>query len=149
MRKKRGQAAMEFLMTYGWALLAIIIIGGLIWIYIGGRECGRVSTGFLGQNIAIQDWTETDLGVLRLSIGNRAPDDVWILSITGSGGTDNIADTLIAKGGDPVSITTVASTGSTGTAGNCYSEDTLTVQYNVTGGTEHTVTGRISGSYES
>ena len=30
---KRGQAAMEFLMTYGWAILAAIIVIGVLAIY--------------------------------------------------------------------------------------------------------------------
>lgn len=33
--KKRGQAAMEFLMTYGWAILAAIIVVGVLWYLIG------------------------------------------------------------------------------------------------------------------
>jgi len=33
--KKRGQAAMEFLMTYGWAILAAIIVVGVLWYIIG------------------------------------------------------------------------------------------------------------------
>lgn len=30
MREKRGQAAMEFLMTYGWAILAAVIVIGVL-----------------------------------------------------------------------------------------------------------------------
>ncbi|MCH7536208.1 MAG: hypothetical protein IH948_10800, partial [Bacteroidetes bacterium] len=32
-RKRKGQAAMEFLMTYGWAILAAIIVIGVLAIY--------------------------------------------------------------------------------------------------------------------
>ena len=32
---KKGQAAMEFLMTYGWAILAAIIVVGVLWYLIG------------------------------------------------------------------------------------------------------------------
>lgn len=35
---KRGQAALEFLMTYGWAILAAIIIIALLAIYINPSE---------------------------------------------------------------------------------------------------------------
>jgi uncharacterized protein (UPF0333 family) len=31
--KTKGQAAMEFLMTYGWAILAAIIVIGVLAIY--------------------------------------------------------------------------------------------------------------------
>lgn len=34
--KKKGQAAMEYLMTYGWALLVIIIVLALLLIILGG-----------------------------------------------------------------------------------------------------------------
>src|SRR3989344_1733745 len=33
MTRRRGQAAMEFLMTYGWAILAAIIVIAVIAIY--------------------------------------------------------------------------------------------------------------------
>lgn len=33
--KKKGQAAMEFLMTYGWAILAAVIVVGVLWYLIG------------------------------------------------------------------------------------------------------------------
>ncbi len=35
MRDKKAQAAMEFLMTYGWAILAAIIAIGVLYIIIG------------------------------------------------------------------------------------------------------------------
>ncbi len=34
-RDRRGQAAMEFLMTYGWAILAAIIAIGVLYLIIG------------------------------------------------------------------------------------------------------------------
>jgi uncharacterized protein (UPF0333 family) len=33
MREKKAQAAMEFLMTYGWAILAAIIVIGVLAVY--------------------------------------------------------------------------------------------------------------------
>ena len=34
-RQTRGQAAMEFLMTYGWAILAAVIVVGVLWYLLG------------------------------------------------------------------------------------------------------------------
>ncbi|QQG38734.1 MAG: hypothetical protein HYS32_03980 [Candidatus Woesearchaeota archaeon] len=143
MFKKRGQAAMEFLMTYGWALLAIVIIGGLLWVYIGGRECGKISTGFLGQNLALEDWALKADGTLTLSLSNRASDDVNIYQVNGAAPTEGVV--TLSKGGD---AETATGTGSTGTAGECYKEEEVTLQYDVIGGTNHTITGRLSGGYE-
>jgi uncharacterized protein (UPF0333 family) len=33
--RKKGQAAMEFLMTYGWAILAAVVVVGVLWFLIG------------------------------------------------------------------------------------------------------------------
>ncbi|MBU1198146.1 hypothetical protein KJ765_06605 [Candidatus Micrarchaeota archaeon] len=45
---KRGQSALEYLVTYGWAILAIVIIAAVLWYtgvfnpakFRGGKECG-------------------------------------------------------------------------------------------------------------
>ncbi len=42
--KKKGQAAMEFLMTYGWAILAAIIAIGVL-AYFGVFSPGKYVTG--------------------------------------------------------------------------------------------------------
>jgi len=50
-KSRKGQAAMEYLMTYGWALLVIIIVLALfLWIILGiepTRECSPTSAGFI------------------------------------------------------------------------------------------------------
>ena len=46
--KLRGQSALEYLVTYGWAILAIVIIAAVLWYtgvfnpskFRGGNECG-------------------------------------------------------------------------------------------------------------
>ncbi len=35
MKKKKSQVAMEFLMTYGWAIFAALIVIGVVWWIIG------------------------------------------------------------------------------------------------------------------
>ncbi|MFC1753260.1 hypothetical protein ACFL96_07690 [Thermoproteota archaeon] len=41
-RNKKAQAAMEFIMTYGWALMAIIVIFGALY-YFGVRDAERLT----------------------------------------------------------------------------------------------------------
>ncbi|MCD6549627.1 hypothetical protein J7K41_02890 [Candidatus Micrarchaeota archaeon] len=43
---KKGQAAMEYLMTYGWALLVIIIVLAILLIILGGYLRGTPSCTF-------------------------------------------------------------------------------------------------------
>lgn len=30
-KKRAGQSATEYLMTYGWAILAIVVVAGVLW----------------------------------------------------------------------------------------------------------------------
>ncbi len=45
-KNKKGQAAMEYLMTYGWALLVIVIVLALLLIILGGYLQGTPSCMF-------------------------------------------------------------------------------------------------------
>ncbi|MFA5383014.1 MAG: hypothetical protein WC356_07640 [Candidatus Micrarchaeia archaeon] len=45
-KNKKGQAAMEYLMTYGWALLVIVIVLALLLIILGGYVKGTPSCLF-------------------------------------------------------------------------------------------------------
>ena len=143
MNRKKGQAAMEFLMTYGWALLAIVIVGGLLWVYIGGRECGKSVSGVLGQNVAITDHKVLANGAVTLVMENRAPDDVAVTAVAG----DAVVVTL-TKGGVAQEATSAAAGITAGTAGTCYKEQDVAVVYAVTGGTSHTLNLKVSGTYE-
>lgn len=41
-RSKRGQSALEYLVTYGWAILAIVIVAAVLW-YLGIFNPGKWS----------------------------------------------------------------------------------------------------------
>jgi len=48
---RKGQTALEYLVTYGWAILAIVIIAAVLWYFgvfnpskwTGARQCGGFS----------------------------------------------------------------------------------------------------------
>ncbi len=79
---RKSQAALEYLVTYGWAILAIVIVAAVLW-YIGffnpqqfanpkGKQCGGFST------VQCIDYTA------------RAPDSVSI--VFGNAAGSNIQD---------------------------------------------------------
>lgn len=54
--KKAGQAAMEYLMTYGWALLVIVIVIAILLImnpFSAPQTCRFDSVGFACDNVAV------------------------------------------------------------------------------------------------
>jgi len=63
--KKAGQAAMEYLMTYGWALLVIVIVIAILLImnpFSAPQSCKFDTVGFGCNNIAIDSTTGRLLG---------------------------------------------------------------------------------------
>ena len=70
---KRGQSALEYLVTYGWAILAIVIVAAVLW-YFGifnpskwssSKQCG----GFA--SFTCIDYTTTTAGNVTAILGNN------------------------------------------------------------------------------
>jgi len=85
MYKKRGQAALEFLMTYGWAILSAIIVIGALGSYFyfnqGGTTTVVVNAPFYGVSAAATTTT------LSLEIANKGGEDLStvLVNVTGNG----------------------------------------------------------------
>lgn len=86
---RRGQTAMEYLMTYGWALLIIAIVIVALWamgVFKLGAPTG--ATGFQSFRIVGFD-VNAVTDDLRLTIGNMTGKRITLSSITVSmGGTE-------------------------------------------------------------
>ena len=72
----KGQAAMEFLMTYGWAILVVLLAIGALAAF-GVFDMGKYSTGqtsFQGQKITNVDDALIDLGAgyVEIAFKNNA-----------------------------------------------------------------------------
>lgn len=140
--KKRGQAALEFLMTYGWAILSAIIVIGALGSYFyfnqGGSTSIFVGAPFYG--VAASATATT----LSLEIENKGGETLTINSVAVSGiGTCVINDT--AHSTTPgAEIVTLSGCGLT--AGDSISGD-ITISYLRPGSTlPLTSTGSVSTS---
>lgn len=94
---KKGQAAMEFLMTYGWAILAAVIAIGVL-AYFGVFSPGT----FISNSITINPPFGT---TQELSIANGSID--FVLR-NGGGDSATISNTAIAGCGANVTSMTLA-----------------------------------------
>jgi hypothetical protein len=114
---KKAQAAMEFLMTYGWAILIVLIAIGAL-AYFGVLSPDRflpekcaISTG---SGIFCDDFSIDDADNVRLSLHNILTDGMSNITVTltnGGGGTGVCSGTLAALSADatgtvPLSCTT-------------------------------------------
>lgn len=97
---RRGQAAMEFLMTYGWAILAAVIVVGVLW-YLIGSPSNLAGTNFqISAPLVAKGVTVSAAQGVNLNIMNGAGSTVTItnVTITGCGSLVPVANTTIAVG---------------------------------------------------
>ena len=81
---RRGQAAMEFLMTYGWAILAAIIAIGVL-AYFGVFSPGKYAPTATVLNVpfyasgSVLDGTNSKV---QMEIKNNGGDDIYITNVS-------------------------------------------------------------------
>ena len=149
-RNKKGQASMEYLAIYAWAILLVSIVLVLVWqwgLFDVGGKTDKGYSGFWG--ITPVDWKFESNGNLTLvlinGIGagvNVTGVDVTILNATSS----MILNDGIDAGNNKIVI---MSTLKTGGLGDSYFIDLVEITYidcrtNVT----HQSSGRMWGAYE-
>ena len=141
---KKAQAAMEFLMTYGWAILVVLIaIGALAYFGVLSPERFLPEKCVIatGSGLFCEDHSAA-AGTVTLRLKNILTETITItsvsLSLTGETCTDYTTSTDIAADATadiPITCTTVAS-------GDKIKGD-ITISYSKTGGLSKSTTGTI------
>ena len=82
MHNKRGQAAMEFLMTYGWALLVVLVSLGSLTFYFGYDNSSFASeTCFFGPGLGCSDMLVNEDSI-SLKVMNSLGKDMTSFSVS-------------------------------------------------------------------
>jgi hypothetical protein len=151
---RKGQAAMEFLMTYGWAILVVLAaIGALAYFGVLSpsnfvpNKC--TAQGFTCADFSLDDATDTVTLYLQNNLGFTASGVT--MSLVDAAGTeccdaaDACATAATFTNGQQLTAADGAFTGCTLTSGARF-QGTLTVTYtNANTGVQHVTTGDISG----
>ena len=144
--ERRGQAAMEFLMTYGWAILAAIIVIGVLayfGVFSPSKLVPEVCTINSPLGLSPGDCQVSAAGGITLALRNGAGEQITVSSIavTNCGtATPNQAVNYGAKPQLTVACTPLLLSGAK------FSGD-ITVTYKRAGGEfDQTSTGRVSGN---
>ena len=127
--RKKGQAAMEFLMTYGWAILAAIVVIGILGYYYFSSDILSPSAGIVSAPFYLNSWSVAqDLIQLELKNNGGETFDITNVTVNGCGYNDTGMEMTQAA----INIIDVNCTPSlhSGT----FSGD-ITVKYTKTGGT--------------
>lgn len=144
---RKGQGAMEYLMTYGWALLVIVVVGAALFalgVLNPSTYTQKRCQGF--QYFTYQD-QKAEANTFTISLVN-GPQSITItdLNVSGTLVTDlkASAGSLTPSGGSAV---TIGGNVTVGTSGDSYSNLAVSIEYNVTGGIQGNVDrGTCSGT---
>jgi hypothetical protein len=160
----KGQTAIEYLMTYGWAILIILIVAGVLayyGIFAPAGFLGPTARGF-GQVQVLNPWSLTAAnGALTLNLENRVGGTIQVTAInytlTNGGSGSYTSNTLLCpngcidtstnltSGSKAVFVATPTAGPSGITSGSTYTA-TVTIAYGYGGGA-FSSTGTISGTY--
>lgn len=140
--KKKGQAAMEFLMTYGWAILVVLIaIGALAYFGVLNPSRFLPPSCTLMPGLSCDSFKVTQT-TIELNVRNGLGNDLTLFDIGVSGCTSEGASTL----NDGDTGTKSLSACSNGAAGAKFKGD-LNITY-TENGLSHTRTGQIVSPVE-
>lgn len=129
---RKGQSAMEYLMTYGWAILIVIIAGGVIWYYASQATTTATATkgGFASVDVD-SPWSLDSAGVLTFKAINKVGKGITINAVYVNGASKVIAPATTAlSAGSTSGWITVTGAAAAGTGS--YKLDSVAVQYYLT-----------------
>jgi hypothetical protein len=152
----KGQTAVEYLMTYGWAILIILIVAGVLayyGIFAPAGFLGPTARGF-GQVQVLTPWSLATTGTLTLNIENRVGGTINITYInttftTGGSGTYTFtpsAPVQLTAGKQGIFQATNAGLGPHSSGDTWTATTTIYYQY-PPGGSVFSSTGTLSGTY--
>lgn len=145
MVEKKGQAAMEFLMTYGWALLVVLVaIGALAFFGVLNPSQFLPSTCTITPGLHCDDFIVNSTGVTVI-IQNGIGEEITDVSLNGVGcSTTAVTGINITDGGSKSFYCT-----GTYTAGEKYSGSTDSLTLTYTAGLTHAKTVNLVTKIEA
>jgi hypothetical protein len=150
----KGQTAIEYLMTYGWAILIILIVAGVLAYYGIFAPAGFLAPtarGF-GQLQVRSPWSISSTGTVTMDVENRVGQTITVKSIYATVGATSgkcdLTSPLPLNSGEHniTQCTTVPSVG--GSAGSQYTAQ-IAIEYSTLANPTiyFNSTGTISGTY--
>jgi hypothetical protein len=152
--KRKAQAAMEYLMTYGWAILIVIIVAAALYalgVFDPATWTGSTATGF--RMIGTPDqgaWRLGSNGNFDLKLTNRISSRINVTEVNISIGTDTQSASINLAPYDEVSLGGAIDLNTTMTgsfqSGAAYTATVLITYTNIGSGLDFKETGTLTGS---
>ena len=158
---KKGQAAMEFLMTYGWAILVVLIaIGALAYFGVLNPSRFLPESCTISPGISCEEHTVTEAGAATMIIRDGLGDNLNTIKLqlddnndgdyadAGETSTDCAGAATVADGATLSCSFAALATATAGTSGTKYKAN-IKMSYRQVGSTiDHTTTGLVQTKLE-
>jgi hypothetical protein len=147
MMHKKGQGAMEYLMTYGWAILVVVIVGVVLWqmgVFSGGGSSATTFTGF-GVVKPVEWSCNAGTDIITVTVTNGAGGMITVYNVSADGDAGTCEPASVGAGGR--SVCTVTSTAGECAAvepGSTFVSD-ISVAYNSPTNQNRTSSGTVRG----
>ena len=150
MKQLRGQSALEYLVTYGWAILAIVVVAAVLW-YFGVFNPGQFASssasarGFGDVGVRDQIYNST---ALTLILSNAVGQNIYVTGVSLDGTAGTVTATNLAAGRDQQVIVIGASAINDCTTSGASYDVAMIITYtnNKTGLAGKTTSGTIKGT---
>jgi hypothetical protein len=149
---RKGQAALDFLMTYGWAIALVVIIAAVLFalgIFDTSNFIGNKAAGFAG--VAVKGWGLSEGGQFTIKLSNQVgvPINVTKVNIT-IGGVSQLADTAngLGVGADSATLNTTAAAFGVQTAGTGYNAKVVISYVDTNANFNYTTSGTLTGKVQ-
>jgi hypothetical protein len=122
---RKAQSALEYLMTYGWALIVIAIVIGILW-YVTSNATGGVQCSAKSQNFKVNA-ASVSTNSAQISVTNGTGYQLTSLVFTPSGSFAGATPALPPVAVDPSGTFTITISGYTIPAGESFNDGLLDV----------------------
>ncbi len=150
MKFRKGQAALDFLMTYGWAIALVVIIAAVLFalgIFDVSNFVGSKAAGFSG--VAVSGWKLAPTGNLSMKVSNQVGQPITVSAVNATIGTSTVS---LVNTTSQFNLSTgqqsseISATGfGNPTVGSGYTAKVTIVYTDLTSGFSYTTTGTLTG----
>jgi hypothetical protein len=151
-KRMKGQAALDFLMTYGWAIALVVIIAAVLFalgIFDVNNFVGNTAVGF--SKVGVKGFNMGSDGTFTIKLSNRAGTGISIDNVTISILNTTAAivqangTAQIGAGADTAMLTTAAGAFGAQQSGATYSANVVITYTDMDAGFQYTDKGTIRG----
>jgi len=155
-KDSKGQGSLEYLMTYGWMLIIIAIVGVVLYQYgvFAPPATPPGCTGFSQAKPIDQKASAANQGNLTLTLLNDAGTKITITKVNATIFNNPLCTTGAIsqdmRAGEVIQLNMAPCIGSSGSpgAGDYYKADIIIVYTNVASGIDHNSVGECHGTLE-